>query len=256
MNERSRELQARLRARFDQKMGVGQVCANPHVVAIEELAEVPEGAEGLVGRVIAELAARGLRVADIRRLNENTMLDEVAKVGAEYLDAGSVATVYQSEGKLVVVKPAEPGMDINRVVAELGDDYDVIIAERVAFMTVPKILVTKKPQEGFNLGLPNLEAYVSDNDLNNFLPCFAPSDVAGLADFIEARYAKRRIPEKTAGAVSMTAAVARPEAFVAAGGAVRQPEGSAASRFAEEPRRLVATLSLHADRTEPQTIIS
>ena len=217
MNERSRELQERLRARFGQKMAVGQTCSCAHAVAFEEVGEVPNGAEDLVFKVIAELSARGLQVADVHRMNENTVTDSMRKVGAPYLAAGASCTVLASEDKVVVVRSSKTSRTMDDLIALIGEDFDVVIAEAVAFMTIPKILVTKKPQEGFNLGLPNIEAYVSTQDMHNFLPWFDPEDIAGIADFIIERYAKRtpeqiaREAEAVKVAAEAPAVVLRPE---------------------------------------------
>ena len=219
MNERSRELQERLRARFEQKMAVGQTCTCPHAVAFEGVGDIPAGAEDLVFKVIAELNSRGLRVADVHRMNENTVTDSVRKVGAPYLEAGAHVTVLASEDKVVVVRPSKTSRTMDDLIALIGEDFDVVIAESVAFMTIPKILITKKPQEGFNLGLPNIEAYVSPQDMHNFLPWFAPDDIAGIADFVIERYAKRT-PEQIAReaeavriAAEAPAVILRPEAL-------------------------------------------
>ena len=210
MNERSRELQERLRARFEQKMAVGQVCTCPHAVAFETVGDLPDGAEDLVFKVIAELDSRGLKVADIHRMNENTMPDSVRKVGAPYLQAGASCTVLAGEDKVVVVRPSKTSRTMDDLIALIGEDFDVVIAEEVAFMTIPKILITKKPQEGFNLGLPNIEAYVAPQDMHNFLPWFAPDDIAGIADFVIERYARRKPEEIAREAEAMKVAAEAP----------------------------------------------
>lgn len=217
MNERSRELQERLRARFDQKMAVGQVCACPYAVAFEEIGERIEGTEDLVYRVTQELASRGLRVANVNRLNENMIPDEFGAVGDRYLGSGSVCTVLASETKAVAIHRSSLSATTNDLIGMIGEDFDVAIVERAAFMTIPKILITKKPQEGFNIGLPNIEAYIAPQDMHNLLTWLSPDDVAGIADFIIQRYAKRkpeeiaRVAEAQKVALEAPAIIGRPE---------------------------------------------
>ncbi len=237
MDDQVKAVQERLRASMAQPMEVGEQASGLPIVAFEDVAGLPDGAETLVHRVVAALKARGYRVACLRRFGVNGVPESVGEPGRPYTEAGADAVVFAAPGRVVKVEPveAEPSLDqmlengvpesvgepgrpyteagadavvfaapgrvvkvepveaepsLDQMLETLGDPgaYDVVLCESFGYLPLPKVLVTRKAQEGFNLGLPNVIAYVSNQPDNAMvIPYFAPDDEGAIATFIERR---------------------------------------------------------------------
>lgn len=190
MDDQVRAIQARLRATLAQPMRLGEEAKGLPLISFEDVAGVPTGAETLVHRVVTVLKNRGYRVACLRRFSSVGMPGAAAQVGAAYTDAGADAVVFSMPGRLVKVETIEEEPTFEQMLGALGDaaSYDVIVGESFSWLPIPKVLVTRKVQEGFNLGLSNVVAYVSGGpNPAMVIPYFAPDDEEGIADFIERR---------------------------------------------------------------------
>ncbi len=177
------ETVARIQERLRRQLGDVVVPAGAYrdlpIVSFEEVAGLPAGAEGLVERVIEALEDRGLRVVHLRR----------APIASNGTPRRRVTVTSTPAGIMIECARANsdgaPGIgEMIHVVQALGCAYDVIVGENFGFVSVPKILLTRKVQEGFNLGLPNVRAYVSDRDAHATVPCLRVEDVAGIAGFV------------------------------------------------------------------------
>lgn len=173
-------IQQRLRQRFGASMTPGQRFDEVPLVVFDEVAGLPAGCEALVAEVLRALKRRGWRVAHVVR----QLAGDSAEVGAALAD-GPDAAVTVGEGRLVISRALEDGDALEVAMAAVGEGYDVVIGQNFGFAVVPRILMTRRVQEGFNLGLPNIVAYVSDGELDVALPRFTALDVEALADFIE-----------------------------------------------------------------------
>lgn len=182
MDDKVRAIQARLRATFGSAMAAGRRFEGIPLVAFDEVAGLPDGGEHLVADVTRALKARGWRVANVRRVAEDASAVEGA---AGLAAAGSDTTVIAAPGRVTVSRPVTEGEELDALTAVVADGFDIVLGENFGFASVPRILVTRRVQEGFNLGLPNVVAYVSDNALDVVIPRFSPSEAEAMADFIE-----------------------------------------------------------------------
>jgi len=200
MNEEAKALQAKLQARLPQKLTLGEQYKDTPLVAIDEVARAPEGAEDLVYRVTAELKGRGYRVANIRRYTAITATKHDKGVALPYMQAGSDATLLLIPGRMILATPVEEEAEatLDDMLAALGDDYDVIIGESFGYYAVPRFLLTDKIQEGYNLGLPNIIGYISRKDISALIPYFSPHDIPAIADKIEEHIIKPCAARKAA----------------------------------------------------------
>ena len=186
MDEKVARIQERLRAQLSQPVAsLGALRGRP-VVGFEVVSGVPNGAENLVPEVIAELKRRGHRVAHVMRYGCNS-------VPAVY-QADPAQAAFISNARLVVTPErtvltrevsAEP--DLASLIDQLGEGYDIVVCEGFEYQHIPKVMITRKVQEAFNLGLPNIVAYVSCKDAGAQIPQFTPVQVSELTDFLERR---------------------------------------------------------------------
>ena len=188
MDAQVKAIQERLRAKMSQPMELGERALGLPIVSFEDVAGIPDGAETLAHRVVRALRERGHRVACLRRFGPDNVPDAAAQVGCSYTDAGACDVVFAAPGRLVTVQPVEQEPILDQMLDALGDptSFDVAVAESFGYLPLPQVLVTRKVQEGFNLGLPNVVAYVSGkSDDAMVIPFFEPGDAEGPAVFIE-----------------------------------------------------------------------
>lgn len=186
MDEKVKAIQERLRKQFSQSVQFDDRCAEAPLIAFEVVSGVPEGADTLVYRVVAELKRRGWRVANVRRFGVNTVPAHIKECAEPYLQCGSDATLVAAPDRTVLVRPSDDAATLSQMLEALGDGFDVILCESFEYLPIPKLLMTGKVQEGFNLGLPNVIGYVSSQaDRAVVIPHFDPSDACGICDLIE-----------------------------------------------------------------------
>ena len=187
MDDKVKEIQERLRATLSQTMAPADAYRDVPIMCFEEVAGMPEGADDLVYRVTAELTRRGWRVVNLRRFAQHVAPSCLVDTGLPYLQAHTGTTVFALADRMVCVQPCKKEPSLAEMLAAVEGTYDVVIGESFGFLSVPKILLSRKVQEGFNLGLPNICGYVSDFDAKAVIPRFFADDEAALADFIEQR---------------------------------------------------------------------
>lgn len=150
MNEESKRLQDKLREKVSQALAISERVQSLPLIAFETTADVLPGSEDLVDRVVASLEREGRVVARI------------------------------TQGNLPLGK-----QDLEGLLDALGGEFDVVVCEGFGYKPIPKILVTKRIEEGLNMGLPQVVGYVADRDARALIPRFAPDDADGIARFIE-----------------------------------------------------------------------
>ena len=185
MDEKVREIQTRLRKTMSTTLLLDDSMQKIPIVGFEEVSVKPPGTERFVLEVITELKERGYRVAAVKRLNINTASEQVNTLALPYMEAGSDAALLSLPNRMITVRKTESEPSLKEMVEALGEDFDVIIGESFGYYAVPKFLITKRPQEGFNLGLPNIIGYVSERDANATIPWFKTTDISAVAEKIE-----------------------------------------------------------------------
>lgn len=177
-------IQQRLRERLSQPVEGADALKGRKAVGFEVVSGIPAGAENTVPEVIAELKRRGHRVAHIMRYGANTVPEPYRANPAQEPYRSDVSLVVTPE-RVVLNRRLQGEPTLSSLLDQIGEEYDVAVCEGFEYLPIPKILITRKVQEGFNLGLPNIIAYVACKDLDALIPCFSPMDVEGLVDKIE-----------------------------------------------------------------------
>lgn len=145
------------------------------------------GKTTVIEPVVALLAQRGLRVAVVKHTRHvGVETDVLGKDTRRFWDAGATQTfLIAPDSVTAIARVAEPS--VANAVEEIRD-VDVILVEGDKFGPLPKIEVlraacTTEPLEG----LVGRIATVSDMpELVEGCPCFALTDSAGIADYIQA----------------------------------------------------------------------
>ena len=148
------------------------------------------GKTTLAVRLVAELVARGRRVATVKHAHHAFQIDEADTDSARHRRAGAFQVAVVSPARLAMIKElgAEPEPGLEEVVAML-DPCDVIVVEGYKRAPVAKIEARRAgaaSQEALAPSDPHVIAIATDHATDDHgRPVFALDDIAGLADLIE-----------------------------------------------------------------------
>jgi molybdopterin-guanine dinucleotide biosynthesis protein MobB len=157
------------------------------------------GKTTLLEKLIAELKARGYRVAAMKHDAHQFDIDREGKDSWRLTRAGADTTVIVSPRKMAVIKQnadaAEPGLP--DVVEAYCSDVDIVLTEGFKKNCFPKIEVhrgERSPgimcrEETYD---PTLVAVASDSRPEVDVPVLDIDDVDGVCDLIETRFLKGR----------------------------------------------------------------
>ena len=149
------------------------------------------GKTTLVTRLIAEFAARGLKVATVKHAHHEFQIDDAETDSARHRRAGAGQVAIVSAGRWAIVSElrgaSEPTLDA--VIARL-DPCHLVIVEGYKSAPIPKIETRRRAAvrpttlAGED---PNFIAIAADHPTDGQgLPVFSLDDVAGIADFVAA----------------------------------------------------------------------
>jgi len=147
------------------------------------------GKTTLVMRLIAELTARGLRVATVKHAHHDFQIDDAETDSARHRRAGAsqVAIVSAKRWALVNELGGAPEPSFEDVVSRL-EPCDLIIVEGYKSAPIPKIEVRRREtvrQTALAGTDPNFIAIAADHPVDGHaLPVFSLDDIAGIADFL------------------------------------------------------------------------
>ena len=148
------------------------------------------GKTTLIEKLVAELTRRGFRVATIKHSHHGFEIDHEGKDSWRHKQAGAVATVLASPGRIALIEDAAKDYDL----VEIRDLYirnaDIILAEGYKRNPHPKIEVYRTDLMRERLCGPgdNLIAVAADKPVSPEVPWFEWNDAAGLSDLIVERY--------------------------------------------------------------------
>lgn len=147
------------------------------------------GKTTLVTRLIAELTARGLRVATVKHAHHAFQIDDAETDSARHrrAGAGQVAIVSARRWAVVSELQGSPEPTLDEMIARL-EPCDLIVVEGYKSAPIPKIEVRRSaatrqaPLAGTD---PHFIAIAADHPVDGQgLPAFSLDDVAGIAEFI------------------------------------------------------------------------
>ncbi len=146
----------------------------------------------VVSRLVAELKNRGYRVATVKHSVHDIDLDLEGKDSWQHAQAGSDAVVISSPHKFALIRPVDHDSSLAELSRFIGPDFDIILAEGFKQDKGIKIEVHRK-QLGPDLICEQEEllAIVTDEDLEQNIPQYSPTDLQGLVDLIERAYLKK-----------------------------------------------------------------
>ncbi len=143
------------------------------------------GKTTLVEKLVAELTARGKRVATMKHAAHGTTFDQAGKDSWRHIQAGSRATLVSSPEQMVLLGPAAPDAGPEELARYLGEDYDIIIAEGFKQGIGAKIEVHRKEIAPPLSDIEGLIAIATDEPLDRDTRQFALEDIKGMVDLIE-----------------------------------------------------------------------
>lgn len=140
------------------------------------------GKTTLIEKLVAELKARGLRVAVIKHDAHEFEIDHEGKDSWRFTRAGADITAVVSGSKAAIMENRPVSLEslLDRIT-----DVDLIITEGYKSGGWPKIAVHRSAT-GKPLPVPSAECFAVVTDGPGFsdAPCFGLDDVIGLADLL------------------------------------------------------------------------
>ncbi len=145
------------------------------------------GKTTLVEKLLAELTARGLRLATIKHAHHKVALDREGKDSWRYKQAGAALSMLVTANELQIVADAVDRREPAQLAERFLGEADIVLAEGFSLAPGDKIEVLRRA-----CGKPprcpvedGLIAIVTDIDeVYPQLPHFALDDIAGLAGFL------------------------------------------------------------------------
>ena len=143
----------------------------------------------LIERLIPELQALGYRVGTLKHHHHRTDLDVEGKDSWRHVRAGADAVVVLSPIQIVLFRPVSEEAALEDVIPLLGD-VDCVLVEGLKASSQPKIEVHRSVlgPELLCRSEDHLIALVSDQPMQEGVPCFGWDAIPGVARFIQERF--------------------------------------------------------------------
>lgn len=147
------------------------------------------GKTTVLTKIIAEIKARGYKVAIIKHHKGDFDIDHEGKDTYEHMKAGADTTILSSPNKFAIVSKVESEKKLDELISYI-EDVDIIITEGYKKEKKPKIEVFRKLNNSERIkGIEKeLIAIVSDDDITEDIPKFSLKDIKSIVDFIERGY--------------------------------------------------------------------
>jgi molybdopterin-guanine dinucleotide biosynthesis adapter protein len=149
------------------------------------------GKTTLLEKVIAELSARGVRVATIKHDAHSFEIDHPGKDSWRHKKAGAVVSVISSPGKIAVVSDSDHDHTLDELREKLIREADIILSEGYKRESHPKVEVFRSElhRELLCTNDDNLVAVAGDPaDPPPGIPIFDLNDPVPLCDFLVNRF--------------------------------------------------------------------
>jgi len=148
------------------------------------------GKTTFIEKLIAELKARGYRVATVKHTPHGIDFNDRGRDTWRHLNAGSEMTAGSSPERVVLVKPVKRDLSIEEAARFLGEDCDIILAEGFKQGSAPKIEVHRQEVGPILSAVRKRIAIVTDETLEIKTRQFPLDDVKGIAGFLETGFIK------------------------------------------------------------------
>ena len=139
-------------------------------------------------KLIAELKRRGRRIGVVKHSVHAFDFARPGKDTWKHAQAGADAVAFASPHQVSLVRRVEQEMDVDRIVAMLGD-VELVLTEGYKRAHKPKIEISRRELGTDLICRPQeIVAVVSDHPVDLDVPRFDLDDAAGVATLIEARF--------------------------------------------------------------------
>jgi molybdopterin-guanine dinucleotide biosynthesis protein MobB len=143
-------------------------------------------------KLIRELKAHGYRVAAIKHDAHRFEIDYPGKDSWRLTYAGSDVTIISSADKLALIERPQTERSLTDLVQMVTGRVDVVLTEGYRGAGAMKIEVSRKEHSHvLTARLDDLIAIVTDEHFDYAVPQFDIEDAAGVAAFLEHRFALR-----------------------------------------------------------------
>jgi len=151
----------------------------------------------LIERLIPELNRRGLRVATVKHTHHRDVsLDIPGKDTYRYRQAGAEVIVLASPDGFSILTEEAGTFGLEEVVSALPEKLDIILVEGFKQEGFPKIEIVPDDMDPLFVNDPSLLALVSSNTFPAAkVPCFNPTDIAGIAELLTWESSKPKVPK-------------------------------------------------------------
>ena len=141
-------------------------------------------------KLVAELTARGYRIATAKHTSEDISFDKPDKDTWRHLEAGSGATAAVSSTQLALIRRLDTEFKHDDLARLLGEEYDLILTEGFKQGDAPKIEVHRRVTGPRLEGVSKIIAVATDEPLGEGVRQFPLDDAVPIADFIERDFLK------------------------------------------------------------------
>ena len=158
----------------------------PLVLAITGKSDA--GKTFLINRLVPEMKKRGYKVAAVKYCPHGFDLDIEGKDSWNFTEAGADGILLESPSRLGFIRPkSNTAGSLNEAVEYYLSDFDLVLAEGFAHDTSTRRIeiLRRGISEELESSLEKLVAIVADFAVSIDKPVFGPTELSGLADFIE-----------------------------------------------------------------------
>jgi molybdopterin-guanine dinucleotide biosynthesis protein B len=159
------------------------------------------GKTSFLEKLVRELKARGYRVAAIKHDVHNFDIDHPGKDSWRLTQAGSDIVILSSARRLALLEEVSQERTLGELAEMISDRVDIVLTEGYRGASALKIEVSRRAHGStLTARLDDLLAIVTDQPFALDAPQFSLDDAAGVADFLESRFAlspRKRSQEST-----------------------------------------------------------
>jgi molybdopterin-guanine dinucleotide biosynthesis protein B len=159
----------------------------PPVVSV--VGKSGSGKTVFLGKLIAVLKSRGVKVGVIKHQPHGFEIDQPGKDSWRHAQAGSDTVVLSSPSRVAVIKHLNEEMTIDAVVSAYLVDVDLVITEGYKRGPKKKIEVSRRERSQELVSRPeDLVAIVTDQTFDLQVPHFGLDDAEGVASLVARRF--------------------------------------------------------------------
>jgi molybdopterin-guanine dinucleotide biosynthesis protein MobB len=159
-----------------------------YIPTISFIGHSGSGKTTLLEKLIPELVSRGYRITVAKHVGESVELDTPTKDTWRFSRAGAHAVIISMVDIISVISKSINEDTLAELQRAAGPLCDLLLIEGHKHERGAKIEVRRSPDSKPLSAVPDLCAIVSAHSWKEAVPRFEPSDVPGIADFIEKRF--------------------------------------------------------------------